>query len=129
MGPNTAAEKTDDALADERRDMRRIFPTRPIPGSLSLHVGDQRLEISHLRDVSPFGLGVEAPQAAIPGATARLVYEQKGERLEVQGSVLWAKTIETLGAGTATPSYQLGIKLDPGEVANNLRFYRSFATP
>lgn len=128
MGPDTAIEKMDDAPADERRDMQRIFPTGPIQGALSLHVGDQTMAISHLRDVSPFGLGAEAQQAAIPGATAHLVYEREGDRLELRGTVLWARTIEHNSADAA-PGYQLGIKLDPSEVANNLRFYRSFATP
>jgi hypothetical protein len=129
MGPNTAADGSNDALSDERRDLQRIFPTEPLQGTFTLHVGPQTLEITRLRDVSPFGLGVEAQQAAAPGATALLVYEQAGERLEVRGTVLWAKTMESSSADTSGPHYQLGLKLDPSEVANNLRFYRGFTTP
>ena len=127
MGSNTALEKAEDTLTDERRDMHRIFPAGPLQGRLSLHMGDQSLEIAHLRDVSPFGLGVQAPQATAPGTEARLTYKLETETIELKGTVLWAKTMADSQQDNATPNYQLGIKLDPSEVANNLRFYRSFA--
>jgi hypothetical protein len=125
MDSQTAAELLGEMTADDRRDMGRLDPVEQLNGALNLQVDDEILDIVCLRDVSPFGLGLEASHAVAPGVYASLMYEVDDERLQVEGIILWAKTLpREAGDDRNMGRYQLGLKLDPGNVADNLRFYR-----
>ena len=125
MDRQAAAELLDEMTADDRRDMGRLPPAKQLDGSLYLQVDDETLDIIQLRDVSPFGLGIESSHAVAPGVFASLIYEVGDNRFEVDGIVLWAKTLPRQSEDNRfTGHYQLGLKLAPGNVAANLRFYR-----
>lgn len=125
MDSRTAEVFLSEMTADERRDMGRLGPAEQLAGTLNLQVDDESLEIIRIRDVSPFGLGLESSHAVAPGVCASLIYEIEDDRLQVEGVILWAKTLpREADDDRMTGRYQLGLKLDPGNVSDNLRFFR-----
>ena len=125
MDRQAAAELLNEVTTDDRRDMGRLPPAKQLDGNLYLQVDDETLDIIQLRDVSPFGLGLESSHAVAPGVFASLIYEIERDRFQIDGIVLWAKTLPRQSEDNHfIGHYQLGLKLAPGNVAANLRFYR-----
>ena len=110
---------------DKRRE-ERVTPAYQPKGELYLYTGEQRLNIQTVRDVSPFGIGLQIDSPITNGAEIRLTYQHEEINLQVYGSVIWNRAVkEDSDAEKCSRSYQLGISLYPEDKGVNLQFFRT----
>lgn len=119
----------EEVSGSERRAAPRYSPQVQPEGQITLELaGNVLLEVISLRDVSPFGLGINTYQTASSGADVRIVYEHEGKSLVVRGAVVWVKEVNEASSPVCLLNYyQLGIKLDSSDMAANLSFFRALA--
>lgn len=116
-------ENTTSLLA-EQRQAERHEPLKSRNGVLSLSIEGQSGNhgILTLRDISPFGVGVESLLLVETGKRIQLTYKEESLALVVTGTVAWHTT--QAGAATKPEQYHLGIELCPSGMANNIHFFR-----
>jgi len=114
----------------EQRQAERHAPLESRQGKLTLSVEGQsgRHGISMLRDISPFGVGVESSLLVEKGKLIRLTYEERNLALEVVGTVAWNQRAGATDADiTNQVHHQMGIQLHPADIERNIHFFRYMA--
>ena len=114
-------------LLAEQRQAERHAPLESLDGVLSLSIEGQSrsLCILTLRDISPFGVGVESSLLVEKGRRIQLTYKEDGLALVVTGTVAWNTLTKSAQADTARQErYHLGIELCPSGMTNNVHFFR-----
>jgi hypothetical protein len=108
---------------NELRQAERYAPLQSRTGRFSLTIKGEpdTHEILLLRNISPFGVGLESTQLVESGKCIRLRYEEADLTLEVMGTVTWNKTKTAM---SDQKCYQLGISLCPTEMTKNVHFFR-----
>ncbi len=113
-------------LAEARRAERHA-PLQRHRGRLSISVEEQSgaHAVLALRDVSPFGVGVESNLLVEKGKHIRLTYKEADLALIVVGTVVWHRqTPSTRGGMGGQEQHHLGIELRPSDIAKNIHFFR-----
>jgi len=111
----------------EQRQTERQTPLQHRKGKLHLSIDGQpkTYGISALRDISPFGVGVESSLLVEEGRRIQLTYKEADLALMVVGTVAWHIRTEAAGADTTEQEqYRLGIELSPAGIAENIDFFR-----
>ncbi len=111
----------------EQRQAERQSPLQSRKGKLHLSIEGQpkTYGISALRDISPFGVGVESSLLVEEGKRIQLTYKEADLALIVVGTVAWHIQTEATRADTAKQEqYQLGIELSPAGIAENIDLFR-----
>ncbi len=110
----------------EARRAGRHAPLQRHRGRLSLSVEEQSgaHAVLALRDVSPFGVGVESSLLVEKGKHIRLTYKEADLALIVVGTVVWHKPLPSTRADTGKEQHHLGIELRPSDVVKNIHFFR-----
>jgi len=114
----------------EQRQAERFAPLQGRTGRISLSIEGQAeiYGILVLRDLSPFGVGIELSQSVETGRQIRLTYEESNLALEVVGTVAWQKQAKPSDSDRPNQKqYQLGIALCPANIAKNINFFRYMA--
>ncbi|MFC1602849.1 PilZ domain-containing protein [Pseudomonadota bacterium] len=114
-------------LSAEPRQADRYEPFQSRKGKLSLVVEGQTQahDVQILRDISPFGLGVEASLLIEAGKRIHLTYEEADLSLAVVGTVAWhRKPAGVTADASRLEQYHLGVELCPANIAKNVHFFR-----
>jgi len=115
-------------LPADPRQAERYEPFQSRKGKLSLLVEGQSEahNVLILRDISPFGVGVEANLLIERGKRIHLTYEEADLSLVVVGTIVWYhKPAEVGSAGvTQLGQYHLGVQLCPANIEDNIHFFR-----
>ncbi len=109
----------------EQRQAERCLPLSYRRGAfrLSVEVHSAAHAVLALRDVSPFGVGVESDRPVEKGRHIRLIYREADLVLTVAGTVVWCRRVRRAAAG-GEGMYYLGIEFHPSDMAKNTRFFR-----
>jgi hypothetical protein len=113
-------------MSEKRKRQRLAVQPQKIPGELVLCVGDERFSICQVRDVSPFGLGVETNVMISNGVHAQLSYKNEITDIKVEGTVVWSRCLKT---DQDVQDYRIGILLKPNAMGKNIRFYDLLMQP
>ena len=115
-------------LSAEPRQADRYESIQSQKGKLSLFVEGQTEahRVLILRDISPFGVGVEADLLIEPGKRIHLTYEEADLSLAVVGTIAWhSKPARACGAdATKLKQYHLGVEFCPANIKKNVHFFR-----
>ncbi len=110
----------------ERRNVPREALAQQPKGVLRLYTNYRCLDVVEIRDVSPFGLGLQLNAAVDNGARVQLRYAHQGVRIEVMGTIVWKKPV---GLSEPKPfaayGCWVGIFLHPGNLDANFALYRA----
>ncbi len=109
----------------EQRRVERSAPLQSCRGTLSLSAEEQSEThaVLALRDLSPFGVGVDSSLLVDKGKHVRLTYREADRALAVVGTVVWHRQASPAGAERGE-QYHLGIELRPSDIAKNIHFFR-----
>ncbi len=112
------------SLAEQRQTERHEPLQKSHNGVLLLSVEGQPEShgISTLRNISPFGVGVESSLLVERGRRIQLTYREEGLALAVTGTVAWHTSAQAGASGQE--QHHLGIELCPSGMARNLPFFR-----
>ena len=114
-------------MSEEKRIVPRVIPPGDLQGRFSLRVTgrDLKQDVLRLRDISPFGVGVDVKLAVEKGEAVCLKYEDDDFAIEVQGMVAWSGLLEAREGGVSgVQCCQAGIELNPADIKENTRFFR-----
>ena len=99
--------------SEQRKEMRSVFTRQP-RGKLQILLGDQCLDVSAVKDVSPMGIRLEAGTLVDIGESIRVRYLAEIIDLRLNGTVVWNSS----SADSDSPeeiaqpnAYIIGIKL------------------
>ena len=110
----------------EKRREGRITPIYQPKGELYLVVGERHFDIRAVRDISPFGIGLQIDSPITNGTEVQLKYLYEAVDLDVRGIVIWNMTAqEDSSTGEISRSYRVGISLYPDDQGVNLQFFKT----
>ena len=86
----SAVEKPKERLvhSEQRKETRSIFTRQP-KGKLQVLLGDQCLDVSAVKDVSPMGIRLEVGSPVDIGENIRVRYLAEMVDLKLNGTVVW----------------------------------------
>jgi hypothetical protein len=74
--------------SEQRKEMRVIFTRQP-EGRLQVLLGDQCIDVSAVKDVSPMGIQLEVGTQVDIGENIRVRYLTETVDLKLNGAVVW----------------------------------------
>lgn len=107
-------------MSEKRKQQRFEVHPQNFCGELTIQIGGQDTSVSKVRDLSPFGLGVQTKEELQDGVQARLQYQHESMLVSVGGTVVWTKSSNRHGTDM---DCKVGIVLQPEDMENNLKFY------
>ena len=97
--------------SEQRKEMRSIFTRQP-RGKLQVLLGDQCLDVSAVKDVSPMGIRLEVGTQVNIGENIRVRYLAEIVDLKLNGNVVWNSSSVDCSEEISEPNaYIIGIKL------------------
>jgi hypothetical protein len=97
--------------SEQRNELRSIFTRQP-KGKLQVLLGDQCLDVSAVKDVSPMGIRLEVGAQVNIGGSIRVRYLAEIIDLKLNGTVVWNSSSADGSEVMAKPNaYIIGIKL------------------
>ncbi|VAW86221.1 hypothetical protein MNBD_GAMMA17-1463 [hydrothermal vent metagenome] len=106
------------------RQTKRVIPAHQPKGKLVLLVKEQRFDVTSVRDISPFGIGVYIERGVVIDEEVCLSYQTEAEECQVYGVVAWSASVKSDVVTQTTSLFRIGICLNPENVESNLNFYR-----
>lgn len=113
---------------EQRRATRQVLAKIP-KGNLYLYAGHHNLEVSRIRDISPFGICLELNVVINDDTHVRLKYTHKGMQIAVSGTVVWRKLVRLADPNPhAAYGCQVGIFLHPSDIDANFALCQAITT-
>jgi hypothetical protein len=96
---------------EQRKETRSIFTRQP-KGELQVLLGDQCIDVSSVKDVSPTGIRLEVGSQVDIGENIRVRYVTETVDLELNGTVVWnSSSTDGSKEVAASNAYIIGIML------------------
>jgi len=97
--------------SEQRKEMRSIFTLQP-KGKLQILLGEQCLDVSAVKDVSPMGIRLEVGTPVDIGENIRVRYLAEIIDLRLNGTVVWnSSSADGSEAVPESNAHIIGIKL------------------
>ncbi len=96
--------------SEQRKEIRSIFTLQP-RGKLQVLLGEQLLDVSAVKDVSPMGIRLEVGTPVDIGESIRVRYLAEIIDLKLNGTVVWNSGSDGSGEIAESNAHIIGIKL------------------